>query len=245
MGAPSATDILRVWDAGSGKDYLDRALLLLSLDDDMGASTDRGALCIGARDGLLLDLRMRLFGSRVESVNRCEACEVELSVAFDVAEIRIPSSGPGDGRVELACDGYEIVARSPTTDDLIAIRDCRTRREARDHLLVRCVVEIDGRASGLDAPELPANVQSEIVRALANADPQANVELLLKCAACGAERHVCFDIVRYLWAEIEEYGSRTLRQVHQLARAYGWTEAETLALPPQRRHRYLEMVSNG
>jgi hypothetical protein len=33
-----------------------------------------------------------------------------------------------------------------------------------------------------------------------------------------------------------------LAEVHSLARAYGWTESEILALSPQRRSTYLEMV---
>jgi hypothetical protein len=36
-----------------------------------------------------------------------------------------------------------------------------------------------------------------------------------------------------------------LLEVHQLARAYGWSERETLALTPRRRRRYLELVSDG
>jgi hypothetical protein len=33
-----------------------------------------------------------------------------------------------------------------------------------------------------------------------------------------------------------------LAEVHSLARAYGWTEPEILALSPQRRAAYLEMA---
>jgi hypothetical protein len=34
-----------------------------------------------------------------------------------------------------------------------------------------------------------------------------------------------------------------LREVHVLASANGWSEAEILALSPQRRQRYLEIVT--
>jgi hypothetical protein len=33
-----------------------------------------------------------------------------------------------------------------------------------------------------------------------------------------------------------------LRDVHELASAYGWRESEILALSPQRRQAYLELV---
>ncbi|HEX2516118.1 MAG TPA: phage baseplate protein, partial [Chloroflexota bacterium] len=35
---------------------------------------------------------------------------------------------------------------------------------------------------------------------------------------------------------------RLLREVHTLARAYGWREAEILALPGRRRQTYLDLV---
>lgn len=244
MGVPSTTDILRVWDAGAVQDHPGRALLMLSMADRHGAAGDPGTLGIGARDGMLLELRSRLFGSRVDSASRCEACGVELGVAFDLADIRVASPDEADGRVLVRSDGYEITARLPATADLVAIRGARDARLARERLLGRCVTHIGGPEEIVTAAELPEKVQAEIARALAEADPQAHIELLLQCAACGHEASIVFDIVRYLWAEIEQYGLQTLREVHRLARAYGWTEQETLSLSPQRRRRYLEMVSD-
>ena len=51
-----------------------------------------------------------------------------------------------------------------------------------------------------------------------------------------------FDIVSFFWREIEEFAIRTLREIHALARAYGWAEDQILALSPTRRRCYLEMV---
>jgi hypothetical protein len=45
-----------------------------------------------------------------------------------------------------------------------------------------------------------------------------------------------------LWAEIEVRAKRLLLEVHLLATAYGWSEAEILSLNAQRREFYLEMV---
>ena len=41
---------------------------------------------------------------------------------------------------------------------------------------------------------------------------------------------------------MEGRAKRLLMDVHLLARAYGWSEAEVLALSPARRRFYLEMV---
>ncbi len=74
------------------------------------------------------------------------------------------------------------------------------------------------------------------------ADPQGNVQLALDCPACGHRWLQAFDILTYLWREIDDWAQRTLREVHLLASAYGWSEQAILALSARRRHMYLEMV---
>jgi len=46
----------------------------------------------------------------------------------------------------------------------------------------------------------------------------------------------------FFWAELAAEAKRLLREVDALARAYGWREADILALSSQRRHAYLELV---
>ena len=50
------------------------------------------------------------------------------------------------------------------------------------------------------------------------------------------------DIAGFFWAELDAWARRLLREIHTLARFYGWSEAEILALSPLRRRCYLEMV---
>ena len=47
------------------------------------------------------------------------------------------------------------------------------------------------------------------------------------------------DIGSFVWAEIESRARRVLGEVHALASAYGWSEAETLSLSAVRRASYL------
>ena len=51
-----------------------------------------------------------------------------------------------------------------------------------------------------------------------------------------------FDVAAFLWAAVERWALLTLRDVHQLALAYGWGEGDVLALSPLRRQLYLEMA---
>jgi hypothetical protein len=85
-------------------------------------------------------------------------------------------------------------------------------------------------------------VVSLIAEGMAQADPQAMVQLSLTCPACGQRWLAAFDIAAYLWAEVDDWAKRTLRDVHVLASAYSWREADILALSPTRRRLYLDLI---
>jgi len=78
---------------------------------------------------------------------------------------------------------------------------------------------------------------------MVESDPQSHIELALTCPACEQDWQVVFDIASYLWSEIQTWALRILHEVHILASAYGWREADILALSPLRRQLYLERVS--
>ena len=84
---------------------------------------------------------------------------------------------------------------------------------------------------------------AHVAEQMAARDPLAEIELALACPACGHQWQLVFDIASFLWLKIEMQARRLLREVHALARAYGWREADILALSPGRRQAYLEMVS--
>jgi hypothetical protein len=73
-------------------------------------------------------------------------------------------------------------------------------------------------------------------------DPQAEVQLDLTCPACQHHWLANFDVVTFLWSEIQTHTKRVLRDVHTLAKAYGWREADILSMSTVRRQFYLEMV---
>jgi hypothetical protein len=77
-------------------------------------------------------------------------------------------------------------------------------------------------------------------RDLALADPLAEARVQLTCPGCGHEWDDTLDLALFVWAEVEARAKRLLLDVHQLARAYGWTEGEILALSERRRRFYLD-----
>ena len=51
------------------------------------------------------------------------------------------------------------------------------------------------------------------------------------------------DVAAFFWTELNAWAVRLLREIHALASAYGWREADILALSPKRRDLYLELIS--
>ena len=241
MPIPSARQLLDVWEAGRGLDHTDRALLMLRC----AGEPDGAGLSIGRRDGLLLDLRERLFGARIDAVESCPACAARLEVVFDIADVCVADPGMAAGWLDLAIDDYRITARPLTSDDLLATRGSGDVAAVRARLLERSLVEATEGGQARPASSLPQAVLEGVAAAIGEADPQAEVELELSCAECGHQWRRHFDIVEYLWSEIEQHGRQMLRDVHLLARAYGWDEDAVLRLSPWRRGCYLEMIADG
>ena len=237
--------MLNIWDAQDDLDHVGRALLLLERAPAGRDHDGPAALPIGERDRLLLDLRERLFGSQVEALEQCPACGAQLQIAFNIDAVRLQPQDGANGSVTIEADGFELTARPPTSRDLLDIRGCRDIGEARAGLLAKCLAEARRGDVPVEAGDLPDAVRDALSEALGEADPQAEIELQLDCADCGHGWRTHFDIVDYLWAEIEQAGRRMLRDVHLLARAYGWPESEILALSPRRRGYYLEMILDG
>ncbi|OQA44848.1 MAG: hypothetical protein BWY52_01495 [Chloroflexi bacterium ADurb.Bin325] len=255
MRGLSATELLDVWAQGHAQPPPGRALLLLAAACPEFEPAALARLTVGQRDGLLLALYEQTFGPRVTGVAVCPRCAAEVELAFDAADIRVGGPPPEDGpppTQTLIVEGYEIVFRAPDSNDLLAL--AADEAAARETLLARCLVSVAAVDPPNLAPEvelpgpapLSAGTQAAIAAAvdaaLAEMDPQAEVELNLACPACDQQWQALFDIVAFFWDELTAWAHRMLRQVHVLASAYGWREAEILALPAWRRQYYLEMV---
>jgi hypothetical protein len=250
MRALSAPELLRVWEWGLAQPAAQRALALLAAACPHSSHDALAKLCIGQRDARLLTLREWAFGPQLVSLASCPGCGERLELSFSVSDIRVADgSDPLPDReaecepLSLSVGGYEVCFRLPNSLDLAAIEGSQDIAATRHLLLERCLVaaERDGQAAVLD--QLPAEVTEAVVARMDEADPQANVQLALSCSMCGHVWQATFDIVSFFWSEINAWAYRTLHQVHRLASAYGWREADILALSPWRRQFYLDLVN--
>ena len=249
MSTLSATALLDVWERGRAHGPLEQAALLLAAAHPATPPGAIGAMTVGRRDALLLALRESTFGPRIASVATCPACGEPLELAFDCADLRqddgVPDgrdAGSDDGTQRLELDGYAVRFRCVSNDDLAALAGGAGAAAPRLALLRRCVLEARGPTSPVAVETLPAHVLDAVEQRMALADPGADLRLAVACPDCGHRWLAVFDIVSFFWREIESWACRLLRDVHALARAYGWSEREILALSPFRRRCYLDMV---
>jgi uncharacterized protein (UPF0212 family) len=238
----TAADILRTWETGLAQPPLRRALTLLAAAWPEETPDALADLSIGQRNARLLHVREATFGPALACFASCPRCGETAELAFEVADITVDAMVDPGATVTVQHDGYEIEARIPTSRDVLAVAGFGDAGTIRQRLLDRCVVAARAGGQSAAGADLPEYVVSELARRLAEADAQAEIRLALECPACGQPWEEGFDILACFWAEIDAWANRLLHDVHDLAVAHGWREADILAMNPVRRRRYLEMV---
>jgi hypothetical protein len=236
---PSA--LIDLWERAGSMDPVDRALALaLAADPDR----DEDALMdlpLGRRDELVLRVRRALEGDSLAAVAACPACGERAELVVDAADLCALAEGsPPAAPVEV--DGVRAEWRSPTTRDVVA---ALSSADVSGALLGRCILRIEGPSGEMPVHDIPARLRSEIVDAMSAADPVADLLIEVDCPGCAERFVVDVDVPRFVWDEIDARARRLLKEVDLLARAYGWTEPEVLALSDRRRATYLGLVTES
>jgi hypothetical protein len=239
MVAPSPSELLSVWEQGQGHPPVVRGLLLLRVAAPEIDAETALRMPLGERDRRLLHLRRGLFGDQVDGLTDCPDCGSPLEFSLRTTELSQLPEAPAVTRWRGA--GYNARLRPLTSEDLLAVRHLDPSG-ARHALLARCVFLTRARREvGID--EVPESARVRLERRLAELDPQGAIRLSLKCPECATAWEAPLDLVGMLWTELEAWASRMLRDVHTLARAYGWSERDILGMSRSRRQAYLQMVA--
>ena len=248
----SAAQLLNIWEWGGTQSPAQRALALLAAACPDKTSEMLAELSVGRRDQHLLTLREWAFGSQCASVALCPCCGERLEMAFELEELRAQSvvhdsnSGQESGtKLSTTVDDYALSFRLPNTLDLAAISQQPDTGASTRALFERCLLSAEHKGEAATPSELPDELVAAVSARMAEADPQADVQLALHCSSCGHRWQLLFDIVSFFWREIEEWAQRIVREVHTLASVYGWREMEILALSPTRRRIYLELIGDA
>jgi len=235
------TEILALWERGLTRHSIDRALLLCAWARPDLPSSSFPDLPLGTINRALLRLRETCFGPRIIACIDCEHCGTRMEIVLDTGQLLAgikeddAASEFDNSPVEFEISNLRF--RVPCSRDLAAISGERDIKAAAVKLLEQCCLEHpEKKETGF------ANMLIEVEAAMEKLDPAANINLSLSCEDCGHSWLADFNIGTLLWDEIDVRARALLAEVHNLARAYSWTEPEILALSPQRRAAYLDMV---
>jgi hypothetical protein len=243
----NANELLTAWEHGLNQPTLQRALILITaacpeLDLDAVAR-----LSIGARDTRLLQLREWMFGPQLLNTAQCPQCAERVEWEGNTKDLCLQTVSDTHSAEEfsLEVDGYRLRFRLPTSLDIAAVMAAAQGDSniGATALVKRCVVSADRTGKACELADLPEFVLDALSMQIEKLDPQAEIRTTLSCPECSHQWEVLFDIASFLWTEINNWAERTLRSVHRLASAYGWTEQEILNLSPVRRQLYLGMVN--
>jgi len=248
MSSLSTGDLLQVWEATAGAGATERAVALLARAWPERSPESLAALPLGRRDHLLLELYRGTFGADLDLFVRCPACGEGLELDVTADDLLARPGEPGeeaeaDAVHELDADGLLIRFRLPTGADVDAATRAAGPAEARALLVERLVLAARRDGVGVDPAELDESEQTRLAESLAAADPRAEMLFDLDCHACRHPWQTLFDVAECFEHQLATASRHLLREVHALARGYGWREADILALSEPRRRVYLEMLN--
>ncbi|MFD8889498.1 hypothetical protein ACFVZ8_17610 [Streptomyces sp. NPDC059558] len=247
-----AGEVLRLWDECRDASPQTRALALAAAaDDDTVCAVPPAERPIGRITAQLLRLRNALAGPLMTATVGCPGCcgTVEFQATTEALlalEDKIVDSPP-----PLLHGGYEVAWRCPSYGDLRAVAELpeSDQADAPDNgallLLERCLLSLrhEERTRASSAADLPGAVREALTGAMSSADPLADLLVDLRCPDCEHQFTADLDVAAFVWAELESRGRQLLLDVDVLARSYGWSESEVLALSEPRRASYLRIVT--
>lgn len=242
MRGLSETDVLDLMDRDLDRQgAAARALLALACPELDDAELDQQPL--GLRDRQLIRLREATFGTRLELKADCPRCGDMLELELDTQDLIVPDPSPrAAARLRRFDVGGRCLRLRPLTGaDVAAALQPPAWDTARDVILRRCCSDGDSGLP-LDPESLSEDDKAAIARRLERLDPQADLTLDVVCFVCGEGWRPLLDVAEVFWREIRTRAGLIIGDVHDLARAFHWTEAEILALSPKRRQTYLSLV---
>ncbi len=242
MRSLTAFELLDVWERGQSQDSLRRALLLLAAAQEECSIGEIAEWSIGERNAALLELRERVFGSRLTSRASCQQCGVDLEIDQDTRAFRSVSVQPTSTAHFLRLNGYQLAYRLPNTNDLLAVSNAPDAASAQAVLIERLLLSQETSPNKTVLAQHMSELAVTLDNAISQADPLAVIQFALSCPQCEHKWNAVLDIAEFFWKEIHAWALRILREIHTIASVYGWTETDILALSPQRRHAYLELI---
>ena len=203
------------------------------------------ALSVGDRQFLTTCLAGRLGEDEAWFTVNCRACGERFDFPLRFSELPVKPAGPSYPFCETILRAGKCRWRVPNGADQKALALLPSDEEALQTLLQRCLVHDETEAGTDIPPGLVANLTApEIARietALEAQAPEVTNRVQAACVGCSEINETEINPLRYLSTPLQGVSI----DIHRIASAYHWSEAEILSLPRHRRLHYLELIDRG
>jgi len=210
------------------------SLALDHLAGDAATPPRVAGLCVGDRQFLMRELDRHLGHDGGWFQAECGQCGARFDFQLDYADLPVQAAGEGYPQAQVDLDGRQWRFRLPTGADQETLASL-PEAEARPWLLRQLASEPE--SLGAPGQDLIAAAEA----ALESISPGVVVRVQAACLECGVGNVVELDPYRAL----SRRSDSLLREVHQIAAHYHWSEADILNLPRPRRQRYLQMIDRS
>jgi hypothetical protein len=242
MRTLTADELLALCEEGAGLHAIDRSLRVLARALPDRDFEELARLPLGHRDRLLLAVRRATLGETLDARDVCPACSEQVDVRLECSAL-IAASQSSSTTWRLEHDDYHIRLRVLDSVDAATAARAGDVGTACSVLLSRSIVESQRGGEVEPVEQLPGPVVSAAVESLAAHDPGAELLLDFVCPSCHQSWNNVLDVATFVWAELAAHAGRLIVDVHTLAVAYGWREADILAMSDSRRAAYLALVT--
>lgn len=201
----------------------------------MGEDSLVDELPLYLRDRLVAELYLACFGPSVEAQVLCRHCGEPVGFQFDLpafmSEVATVASLASLGLVQREdgfLEGEGGAVRLPTLEDERAVAHLE-EQAAIAWMRARCLRPGDSNEDVLDAW-------------LEKLGPFVAGSFDVRCSQCSESSEVVFDVCAFLIDALASERALVLREIHWLARYYGWSLSELMALPRSQRRQLVELV---
>jgi hypothetical protein len=222
---------VRAWSLAADEPAAARIARFLA--DIVGEPAARDSL--GARHQRLLRLHQELVGRSIDARVVCPDCHTDNEFPLPLEHILELPTPAAEATVEITAGDRRVIFRMPVIADIAGIDG---EADGLSQLVQR--TSVDGRADALTATDI-----DRLVEAWEAGDPAGSVRIDLVCAECAHDLVADADINEFVARDFDLLVQSLMRDVHTIAGAYGWSEADILDVPVERRRWYVDLIGRS
>lgn len=232
------SSILNIWDSCVDKNQAFKGVALASLALNEKNHSNISDWSIEKRDVALFHVRKTLFGNKFSNIAHCPQCNQTVEWDLYLQQMGIPNliDIPDNLEIPIKIADYNLMVRLPNSNDLFS--------NNKDKIIENCILNFKEYNEQLIDQKIPDILVNQISSKYDEICKASNITYHLNCVECEHKWQVIFDIVAYLWKEIDQWAKSFLGQIYMLAKTFGWSETDIINMSDNRRNYYLNLLNS-